>query len=415
MSCSEWRCVKLGDVGEVIGGGTPSTKNSSYYGGDISWITPKDLSGYTERYIYKGERMITNEGLEGSSAKLMPKNSILFSSRAPIGYVAIAGNELCTNQGFKSIIPNKDVTNYMFLYYLLKYKKEDIELVASGTTFLEVSGSTLKNFTVMIPPKEEQKAIAATLSCLDDKIELNNRINKNLEEMAQAIFKSWFVDFEPFQDGEFEESELGMIPKGWRVVCVDNVTLSSSTGGDAIQKTPMVEYDTGIKCVRVGDLSNQRGIDGWGYCKVDEENFNKYQLLKNDIIVTRTATLGLNQLIDEDLNAVFNNGLIRLKLNNEIIPLFFYHVINTDKYLEYIGCIESESSTRPNMKMNYLLKYKFVCPPLNVQNAFLNTVQELRTLRLKLQKQIKVITEIRDTLLPKLMSGEIRVPIEEVQ
>lgn len=112
----------------------------------------------------------------------------------------------------------------------------------------------------------------------------------------------------------------------------------------------MVDYNTGIKCVRVGDLSNQRDIDGWGYCKVNDDNFKKYQLKKNDIIVTRTATLGLNQIVEEDLMAVFNNGLIRLRLSDEIIPTFFYFIINTDNYREYIGRIESESSTRPNMK-----------------------------------------------------------------
>ena len=124
---SEWKQCKISDIGKVIGGATLSTKNAeNYENGDISWITPKDLSDFSGRYIYHGERNITETGLNSCSVQLLPEHSILFSSRAPIGYVAIAGKELCTNQGFKSVIPNEK-TDYLFLYYLLKYNKDNIE------------------------------------------------------------------------------------------------------------------------------------------------------------------------------------------------------------------------------------------------------------------------------------------------
>ncbi len=118
---SEWKEVRLGDVCEIIGGGTPSTKIEEYWNGNISWITPKDLSNYDRKYIFSGERNITEEGLNNSSAKLLPKGTILFTSRAPIGYIAIAGKELCTNQGFKSLICKKEAYN-QFIYYLMKFK-----------------------------------------------------------------------------------------------------------------------------------------------------------------------------------------------------------------------------------------------------------------------------------------------------
>lgn len=178
---SVWKTCKLSDLGTIIGGATPSTKKSeNYENGTIPWITPKDLAGFKGRYISYGSRNITEIGLKSCSAQIMPKNSVLFSSRAPIGYVAISNNELCTNQGFKSIVPN-ECTDYLFLYYLLKYKKDDIENMGSGTTFKEVSASTMKNIEVSIPvDKKDQIKIARILSSLDDKIELNNRINDNL-------------------------------------------------------------------------------------------------------------------------------------------------------------------------------------------------------------------------------------------
>ena len=120
---TEWKECTIADLGMVVGGATPSTKDpENYDGGMIPWITPKDLSNYSDRYISRGERSITERGLNGCSTQLMPRHSVLFTSRAPIGYIAIADNEVCTNQGFKSVVPNEQ-TDYLFLYYLLKFNK----------------------------------------------------------------------------------------------------------------------------------------------------------------------------------------------------------------------------------------------------------------------------------------------------
>ena len=177
----EWIECRISDIGTVVGGATPSTKKvENYEGGNIAWITPKDLSSFTGRYIEHGERNITETGLKSCSTHLLPKNTVLFSSRAPIGYVAISANEVCTNQGFKSVIPD-DNTDTLFLFYLLKFNKNKIEEMGSGTTFKEVSGNTMKNIVVKVPAdKVEQKRIASILGCLDDKIEENERINNNL-------------------------------------------------------------------------------------------------------------------------------------------------------------------------------------------------------------------------------------------
>lgn len=187
---------KISEIGEVVGGGTPSTKYKEYYSTnkDISWITPKDLSGYTKMYISNGERYITSKGLNNSSAKMLPKDTILISSRAPIGYVAIAQKELATNQGFKSIIPDKTKILPEFLYFTMITKKSELENIATGSTFKEVSGKVMKNFEIDVPTIEKQKQIIDKLIPIVRKIELNNEINTNLLELLDAEFTNQFIN-----------------------------------------------------------------------------------------------------------------------------------------------------------------------------------------------------------------------------
>ena len=224
---------RLGDVAEIVGGGTPSTKQSEFWDGEIPWLTPKDLSSFDGVYVEKGSRSITSEGLKASSAKMLPPGSVLYTSRAPIGYVAIARNSTATNQGFKSFVLKAGyVPEYVF--YLLKASKAEIESHASGGTFAEISAKAIADVRLPFPPFEHQQAIASVLSSLDLKLEINRSVSKTLEALAQALFKSWFIDFDPVKakmvgktpvgmDAEtaalfpdsMEASALGEIPMGW--------------------------------------------------------------------------------------------------------------------------------------------------------------------------------------------------------
>ena len=149
-----WQMGKLGDVGEIVGGATPSKAKSEYYTDDgISWITPKDISLQGTKFIAKGEVDVTEKGFKSASVKLMPRGSVLFSSRAPIGYVAVAQNDICTNQGFKSVVP-KDGIGTCFVYEFLKLNKQLVEDRASGSTFKEISTAGMRDIPIMIPDVE---------------------------------------------------------------------------------------------------------------------------------------------------------------------------------------------------------------------------------------------------------------------
>lgn len=416
---TNWKEYKVEEFAEVIGGGTPSTKNPDYFGGSIAWITPRDLTNYEKKFIKNGDRNITKEGLNNSSAKLIPKNSILLTSRAPIGYLVIAENDVTTNQGFKSIVVNPDIADFNFVYYLIKANIERIKGYGTGTTFAEVSATVVKNLKFNLPDLPTQTAIAEILSSLDDKIELNNNINQELENLAQTLFKQWFIDFEfpnengePYKSsgGEMVDSELGEIPKGWEVKSLGELVKKSNTGADAIKRAPIVTEDTGIRCVRVGDMTNKRPFDEWGFCKITPEDYKRYKLEINDIVVTRTATLGINTIIRNEIKGVYNNGLIRIRIDSsKIVPLLAYCFLQSDSYKLWIERISGDSSTRPNMQINYLLDFPMHQSPFIIQNKF---IEQAEVIFESLESNIlenKELTYLRDTLLPKLITGELKV------
>ncbi len=181
-----WTIRKISEIAEVIGGGTPKTDHEEYWGGDIPWITPKDLSMDHPRFVRRGEMNITRKGLENCSARLLPPRTVLLTTRAPVGYVALAGKSLATNQGLRNLVLREDC-DPLFIYYMLRQNTEYLKQHASGSTFQEISASTLKTLEFPIPPFVEQRTIADILGSLDDKIELNRRKNRVNDRESRDI------------------------------------------------------------------------------------------------------------------------------------------------------------------------------------------------------------------------------------
>lgn len=194
-SPTHWEVKKLKDIGKISSGGTPSTSNDNNFGGNIAWITPADLTGYKDKFISKGKRNLSEAGLKNSSAKILPKGTILFSSRAPIGYVAIAQNEISTNQGFKNLTPNESAISEYVYYYLLG-SKNLAEQSASGTTFKEISATAFSNLPIPLPPLSEQNLIVAEIdrrfAIVDKTLNLIDKSIQNAKNLKQSILKKAF-------------------------------------------------------------------------------------------------------------------------------------------------------------------------------------------------------------------------------
>lgn len=400
----EWKEVTLSELGTIVGGATPSTKITSFYDGNIPWLTPKDLSVNDNKYIFRGERNITEEGFKSCSCKMLPKGSILFSSRAPIGYVAIAANDMCTNQGFKSVIPN-DETDSEFLYYLLKYNKNNIASQGSGTTFAEVSGKTMKEIEVVVPKeKDDQRLIASILSSLDRKIELNNKINADLEEMAQAIFKNWFVDFEPFKDGKFVNSELGMIPEGWKVGRLTDV-IKLMPGGTPKTSEPLYWDNGTIPFFSPKDVS---GL----YCFETEKHITEAGLNKcssnlypkDTIFITCRGTVG--KVCLTACNMAMNQSNYAIKAMDGYSQYYVYYLVKSvvERLIKKSNGAVFSAITSKDFDEEILI------PSKKAVEDFTNVIDGFFRRIVTIGSENSHLSLLRDTLLPRLMSGEIEVP-----
>ena len=396
---AEWIECKISDIGTVVGGATPSTKKTEYYeGGNIAWITPKDLATFSGRYIQRGERNITEIGLNSCSTQLLPQNTVLFSSRAPIGYVAIASNEVCTNQGFKSVIPN-EVTDPLFLFYLLKYNKDRIEGMGSGTTFKEVSGNTMKNIVVNVPAdKEIQTKIASLLGAIDDKIEENERINNNLLEQLNQLFIEFSTRCE------------------WNYLSIGEIAEKVAMGpfGSNIKVSTFVE--SGVPIISGNHL---RGyfLEEPSYNYITEAHADKLKnsiVYPKDIVFTHAGNIGQAAMIPDGCEYpyyVLSQRQFYLRCNTmmvapEYVLLFFHSKQGQHELLSYANQTGVPSIAQP---ASNLKKICLPIPPISEQKKWLLVVEPIIAMYQNNYQETKRLSILRDTLLPKLMSGALDV------
>ena len=421
---NEWRTATIGEIADVVGGSTPSTKDATNFGGNIPWLTPKDLSGHHNRFIASGSRNLTVQGLENCSARLVPSGTVLLSTRAPIGYVAIATNDIATNQGFRSLVL-REGNSPEFLYYWLKCNVPELERHASGSTFRELSGTSLKCIKVLLPPLPEQCAIAHILGTLDDKVELNRRMNETLEAMARALFKSWFVDFDPVRakmqgrdpslpqhladlfSGRLVDSELGEIPEGWEV---SEIGKEVDTVGGATPSTKEAAYwDEGkhhwatpkdlSKLSSPVLLKTDRKITEAGV-----EKISSGLLPIGTVLLSSRAPIGY-LAIAEVLTAV-NQGFIAMickkRLPNVYVLFWCY------ENLDYIKDI-SGGSTFAEISKKVFRPVPVTVPAKEILAAFEDLVRPLYDRIVTNSKESASLAQTRNLLLPKLISGDLRL------
>lgn len=407
---SGWQEFRLGDVIEIIGGGTPKTTIEEYWNGEIPWLSVKDFNNENRR-VYETEKTITKLGLENSSTKLLNKNDIIISARGTVGVLAQLGKPMAFNQSCYGLKEIDGVSNISFIYYILKDKVGEIKRNTHGSVFDTITRNTFDILKVQLPPLPEQIAIAEILSSLDDKIEVNNRINKNLEEMAQLLFRNWFENFEPFQDGEFVDSELGKIPKGWKAGKIED--FGDVVGGSTPSKTRDEYYTSdGIAWITPKDLSiNKAKFFSKGAIDITELGLKKSStkiMPKRTVLFSSRAPIGYITIAKNDITT--NQGFKSIIPKANIGTEYVYCYLKSN-----IDVIESRASgsTFKEVSGSVMKQIPALIPSDGVLckfNAICHSYFEQQEI---FEAQNRLLISIRDTLLPKLISGEIRVPLEE--
>ncbi len=381
-----WREVKLGEVAKVVGGGTPKTKIPEYWDGNIAWLTPRDLSNFSSRYISEGERNISELGLSKSSAKLLPKGTVLLTTRAPVGYLAIAEKEVSTNQGFRNLIPNEEIDN-LFLFYLLKTNVKYLKSQSAGTTFGELAGSTLKSLSFLFPPLSEQKSISEVLSSLDDKIDLLHRQNKTLEDMAQALFRKWFVE-------EADEAwEVGVISDEF------NFTMGQSPPGKSYN-----EEKIGIPMFQGNADFGFRFPKNRIYTTKPKRFAEKF-----DTLISVRAPVGEQNMVKEECCIGRGVAAFRYKHNLNYYTYTYFKLKSLmDKIKQFndVGTIFGSISKKDFQKLGIVL------PPEELVKKFEIEAKPMNDKVITNCNQINILESLRDTLSPKLLNGQITLRFE---
>ena len=299
------------------------------------------------------------------------------------------------------ITPIRGKVDIKFLYYALSLCLKQFKNMSQGTSTKFLTVTILNSFSVQLPSISDQHRIASILSSLDRKIELNNKINADLEEMAQAIFKNWFVDFEPFKDGKFVESELGMIPEGWKVGTLTDI--ASYLNGLAMQKFPPENKNESLPVLKIKEL-------GQGFCNMDSDRCssnikNEYKIHNGDVIFSWSGTLLVDIWCGGDCG--LNQHLFKVTSND--YPKWFYYYWTKYHLKEFIHIAKDKAVTMGHIKRGHLEKALVVIPDTKslskANELYIPLLENIISLRLESSR----LSALRDTLLPKLMSGELEV------
>ena len=405
--------IKFKDILTVKNGSTPSTKRKDFYDGKIVWITPKDLSNFQSKYIKEGSKSITQLGYDSCSTTLMPKGSILLSSRAPIGLLAIADNELCTNQGFKNLILNKDIVFNEYLFYWLKTRISYISSLGTGTTFKEVSKTVIENLEIKLPNLSTQKQIAKILSDLDAKIEVNNKINQELEAMAKTLYDYWFVQFDfPDKNGKPYKSSGGLmlfneelkreIPEGWEVNKLGEI-LKTELGGTP--STKVREYwKGGIPWLNSGELANFPIISS-------EEKVTKEAISNSatSLMSKRSCVLSITRHLRPSILAIdacANQSVVGILESDKLKSSFIYpYLVNEIPRLMKLRT----GAQQPHINKKTVDTSLIVNPAIDVLNNYYEIANPIYDQIINNSFQNQKLSELRDWLLPMLMNGQVSV------
>lgn len=405
----EWKEYKLGDFMEF----NPKiklAKDTLARKITMDQLIPhcRDVHSWTYEPYSGGAKFENGDTIMARITPCLENGKHAYVSCLDKGEVAYGSTEYIVIRG------RKDISDNAFVYYLSHYpnfKNAAIKSMVGTSGRQRAQVDVLENLIMTLPSLGEQRVIARFLKSLDDKIEVNRKINDNLEQQAQALFKSWFVDFEPFKDGEFVESELGMIPKGWRVVSLDEMTSKFGTGLNPRQNFKLGEGNNYY--VTIKNMGNNRVYLDDKCDKVTDDAIEKInkrsKLQKGDLLFSGIGTIGRVAMITETpTNWNTSESVFNMHPEEGYSTEFLYVLLLSDGFQQYVK-IHAQGGVQQGIRMASLKQYQMAIPDYNTLKTFDDIMVPIISQIREKDKENDYLTSLRDTLLPMLMSGELKV------
>ena len=389
-----WETVAIGDVCTIVGGGTPKSEVAEYWDGDLNWLTPKEMGRLVNREISSTERKITDKGLKNSSAKLLPINSVILSSRAPIGHLAINKVLMGTNQGCKGLIPSSKL-NYEYLYYFLYHSKQMLNDMGSGATFKELSGTKLATVQMPLPPLSIQNKVVAKLDSIFSEMNKVNAAAENNAVNAEALFQSYLTEM-------FERSG-----KDWALDTLGNYY----DVRDGTHDSPKF-YDDGYPLVTSKNLKNgQISFEKIQY--VSEEDYlsisQRSGVKKGDVLMAMIGTIGNPVVIETDSKFAIKNVAL-FKTNDKQSPHFLRYYLGSDYVINKMEK-DAKGATQKFVGLGYLRSFPIKIPSLEKQLEVVTILdlyeQQTNNLVNTYKKKIKQLEILKHSIFQQAFNGEL--------
>jgi type I restriction enzyme S subunit len=388
-----WVETYLGEIAEVIGGGTPSTSIAEYWDGDIVWLTPTEITSQDGKVVSDSARKITDLGFKNSGAQMLPRDSVVLTSRASVGYVALAGKDLCTNQGFQSLIPKQSVLA-KFLMFWIQQNRAEFESRSAGSTFKEISKSNVKSIKLQLPSLLEQKRIVDLITSVDDYIEsLQQKLGAAKKSRAAVLYELLAAD-----GGNWVETTLGEV--------ADVIDPHPS------HRAPAVD-DNGIPFIGIGDLRNTGDIDFAKARRVSRDILEEHKARYNrsDFLIGlgRVASIGMVvRLPDENTEYVVSPTLAVINAK-DVLGQFLFYLLEGPHSQEQFQRFK-KGSTRESVGMQILRKIKVHIPPLPEQKRIVDIIKSMDDMLNSTSCALSESKKLRMGLLSDLLSGKHEIP-----
>ena len=400
----EWNEVKLKDVGKIATGKTPKTSIEDNYGGHIPFLTPSD--DMNVKIIQYTNKTLSLKGLNEVKNCLIPKNSVCVSCiGSDLGKVVLTSEDTVTNQQINSIIVNEDY-DYNFIYYTMSLIGKQLNYMSKSSTAVPIiNKSTFSKELIHVPPLEEQRKISSILSNIDNLIDNLNKINKNLEGLAKSIYRYHFIDFKPYSQDNFKSTTMGEIPENWSVQSIEDFVDDMKNGGTPKRGESDYWENGTVPWLKTGEINNNIIIKSEEHItKLGLKNSSAKLLPVNSIIMALYGTGTAARIGLLKLEATTNQACCAMICNDFNKTLFLYlFLLFNQKEIENLA----SGSVQQNLSKDLIANLKLVVPPIEIIDNL--PFKEIFDTIANNYFEIEYLTNLRDTLLPKLMSGEIDV------